>query len=390
MSEQTTTRRGGIMTHKQGGLLFKFTLLKFWEPENQPPPTIAEASAMIDLCMQWMRASSEDKPALRAALVRLVNNFFPDWDGASLAPRFGHRRGSTARKTPESGPAEAPQELPFPDQPTPAEDKPTRKAARPEPTETAEKPEPTPEPESTEPQPDPTPAEKGKAAQELRALIEAGIRNIWMYGPAGCGKTTIAKQAAEAMEIPCTILSCNAGTSPAEIVGFKYPEPRPSPVSRAISQPGIIVLDEMPMLDPSVAAVANALLANGEMETSTGHATRNPDCIIIACANTTGHGADRVYIGNNQLDGATLDRFTGGLMSVDYDRDYESENYDTDVCRWVWHLREVADRAKLRRIISTRAIIAGHALKRAGLDWKARIVQDWTPDERRAVGMLGA
>lgn len=385
MTTENTSGRGKLLTHKQGGLLFKFTLLKFWEPEENPPPTISEASDIIGACMEWMKArAADEKSAHKADIVRQVRKFFPEWDGSTLAPRF---RGGHKKTTSHNGHEN---EIPLPtgsspdDPSAPTEDEKTEQA-QPEPEE--DKKEENAEPEKHAEESAAPKAKPGKSKAELLALINAGIKNIWMHGPAGCGKTTIAKEAAAELEIPCTILSCNAGTSPAEIVGFKYPEPRPSPVSRAISQPGIIVFDEMPMLDPSVAAVANALLANGEMETSTGHATRHPECVIIAAANTTGQGADRVYIGNNQLDGATLDRFTGGLITVDYDRDYESAHYDAEVCAWVWALRDSAARARLRRIVSTRAIISGAALKAAGLDWKSKIVIDWTPDERRAAGL---
>lgn len=362
------------LTHKQGSTLFKFTGLKFWEPENNPPPTIKEASDMIGLCFQYIDKTNgpEQQEQFRAALVAMIRRWFSEWDG-----RIGWHGGSKKKK------AGSPATLPnFPgaqhNQPE----------ARPQPEherapERAPEPEPENEPESQH-EPATPPAAEDTAAQ-IQAKIRAGLRNLWLYGPAGTGKTTLCKLSAEALGVPYTLLSCSAGTSPSEILGHKFPEPRPSPVSRAVGMPGIVVFDEITMLDASVAAVANALLANGEIETSTGHVTRHPDCVIIATANTVGDGADRQYIGNNQLDAATLDRFTGGMLKVEYSHKYEAQ-YDAEVVAWVQRAREKCSALGLRRILSTRAIIAADMLKKAGHDWKSALVDTWTESERRAVG----
>ena len=82
-----------VLTHKQASCLFRFTLLKFWEPENTPPPTIGEASDMIGLCMKWLK-EKDNRAALKAQLVALVRRWFPDWTGDTLAPRFGARKKS--------------------------------------------------------------------------------------------------------------------------------------------------------------------------------------------------------------------------------------------------------------------------------------------------------
>lgn len=366
-----------IITHKQGGLLFRFTLLKFWEPESTPPPTVSEASRMIELCLAWSKARGDEsrRAAIKAELVGLVHKWFPDWDGSTLGARYvggGRKRKAAvpgAALPGFGGDGKAPEASAAPDQ----HDDDTAKE---EPEEPAEN------------EPETAPAERAKAAAAesrcdslgaVLALIGAGLDNLWLHGPAGTGKTTICKLVAEKLGLPCTILSCSAGTSPAEILGFKYPEPRPSPVSRAIGAPGIVVFDEIPMLDPSVAAVANALLANGELETSTGHVTRK--CIIIATANTIGTGSDRVYIGNNQLDGATLNRFAGGFVAVDYSADYESR-FDSEVVAFCQAARGVVKAHNLRRIVSTRDIIAADKLKRAGLDWRAAILATWSDTER--------
>jgi hypothetical protein len=218
------------------------------------------------------------------------------------------------------------------------------------------------------------------------AKIEAGHRNLWLHGPSGTGKSFMTRQVAKLLDMPLTLLSCNAGTSPGHFSGFEFPQPRHSVLTLAIQSEGIILLDEISMLDPQVGAVANAMLANDELGTSMGLVKRHPDCVIIATANTTGTGADRQYIGNNQLDASTLDRFKGGYMHVDYDHEWEKKNYDIEVCEYVWHLRTVINKNNLRRIASTRSIQSGVKDKQYGFEWRKDIVSEWTEDEKQLIG----
>jgi MoxR-like ATPase len=372
------------MTHKQGSFLFRLTGRKFWEPDNRPAPTMEEAGKLIDLCLKAMNG---DQDARRDAVV-IARRFFPDFDGQEIKKRFFRRSGNphTTHKGEGSG-REHHEETEHkteeqPELPQRAHDESQRPEHKPE--EPPRKPQEATKATKTR---EDKPLPKTKAMDDLLGLIEAGLANVWMHGPAGCGKTTICKAVAEHLGLPCTILSCSAGTSPGEFIGFRFPSPTPTAITEAIPQAGIIVLDEMPMLSPDVAAVANALLANGEIETVCGHRVRHQGCIIIATANTTGDGGNRQYIGNNQLDAATLDRFAGAFMAVDYDRDYESANYDGEVCRYAWKLRERVNDMKLRRVVSTRAIIAAHRLKAAGRDWKASFTATWTQDDKSACGV---
>lgn len=220
---------------------------------------------------------------------------------------------------------------------------------------------------------------------QLHKVIEAGIRNIWMVGPAGCGKSTMARNVAEAMNIPYLCISCGIGTSATEFLGYKYPERESTKFAEYYAKPSIILIDEMTALDPAVGQVLNAALANGEIETTTGIVRRNPECIIIATSNTFGNGASRQYVANNQLDASTIDRFIGGIIEVDYSVNYESQ-YDTDVVNYVWKLREIIKECNLRRIASTRMIQSGHVMKKAYFkNWKQMLITNWTDSEKEMV-----
>lgn len=220
---------------------------------------------------------------------------------------------------------------------------------------------------------------------QLKKIIEAGIRNVWMVGPAGCGKSTMARNVAKELDIPYLCISCGIGTSATEFIGYKYPNRESTKFAEYYAKPSIILIDEMTALDPAVGQVLNAALANGEIETTTGLVCRHPECIIIATSNTFGNGASRQYVANNQLDASTIDRFIGGIIEVNYSVAYESQ-YDTDVVNYVWKLREIIKECNLRRIASTRMIQSGHVMKKAYFkNWKDMLITNWTDSEKEMV-----
>ena len=221
---------------------------------------------------------------------------------------------------------------------------------------------------------------------KLKKLIEAGMNNIWMVGPAGCGKSTIARNIAKELDIPYLCISCGIGTSATEFTGYKYPTREATKFAEFYAKKSLILIDEMTALDPSVAQVINAALANGEIETTTGTVLRHSECIIVATSNTFGNGADRQYVANNQLDASTIDRFTGAIIEVDYSKKYESQ-FDQEVRDYIHLLRACIKINSLRRIASTRMIQAAEKMKKIGMsDWKDLLIINWSDTEKKIVG----
>lgn len=235
-----------------------------------------------------------------------------------------------------------------------------------------------PEPEPPKPQP---PKPEDKTLLSMLGMVKAGLRNIWLHGPAGCGKTTNAHALAEQLGVPCYVLSCSKDTDPCQIQGRRYPEAEEAPFSKYYESPSVLVLDEFTAVEADTAMLLNAALANGQFETSTKRVCRrHPDCVIVATSNTLGLGGDAIYNGNQRLDASTRDRFACGFIEVDYSKEYENK-FDPEVVAYATALREVIKRCDLQQICSTRSIINAHALKQAGLDWKSAMTSTWTKEE---------
>lgn len=158
---------------------------------------------------------------------------------------------------------------------------------------------------------------------------------------------------------------------------------------------GVFLLDEIDAADANVLLAINQALANGHLPVpnriESPQARRHPDFVLIAAANTFGNGANRMYVGRNQLDESTLDRFRIGQVVMDYDQQLEKSILgDRDLLQRLWTIRRKAADCQLRRVISTRFISKAATMKAAGWSREkivGQLVCGWTEDERTKVGV---
>lgn len=280
------------------------------------------------------------------------------------------------------------EELPSPPAPEPAPaPEPKEEPKQEEKEEPKPEPEPAPEPKPEAPKRKAKPKPKAPTIKDLTldklvAMVKAGLRNIWMHGPAGCGKTTLAAALADTLGVECYVLSCSKDTDPSQIQGRRYPNPEESKLTEYYEKPSVLVLDEFTSVEADTAMLLNSALANGYYETSAKRlAKRHPDCVIVATSNTLGLGGDATYCGNSRLDASTRDRFACGFVSVDYSAEYEKQ-FDKEVVSYANKLREVIKRNDLQQIVSTRTIIHANMLKRAGLEWMEAMTSTWSKEEK--------
>lgn len=150
-------------------------------------------------------------------------------------------------------------------------------------------------------------------------LVSAGL-NVWLHGPAGSGKTSIAAAVADALDLPHYAQSVCKQTSKSDLLGYKaggtgdYVR---TDLREAYEHGGVFLLDELDAGNANVFVVMNALMANDRASFPDGMVRRHPNFRLIAGANTIGMGANAQYVGREKLDEATRDRFV--LLDFPYD-----------------------------------------------------------------------
>jgi cobaltochelatase CobS len=195
---------------------------------------------------------------------------------------------------------------------------------------------------------------------------------VMMVGPAGCGKTTIGEHTAKALQLPFYITSTINDTH--ELIGFvdghgKYHD---TPFRNAYEHGGVWVGDEVDAWDAAALLAANSALANGicAFPDSPLPVRQHADFRAVMTANTYGTGADRMYVGRNELDAASLDRFA--MIEVDYDIELE-RMFAGDQHKWlehVWKVRKIVNEKRIRHVVSSRAIAKGARALANGMRWE--------------------
>lgn len=249
-----------------------------------------------------------------------------------------------------------------------------------------------------------------RSLASVLGLIEEGVENVYLVGPAGSGKTSLAADLAERLGREFGLLALSGGVTETHLLGRVLPKADgswgyvPSEFVRIYENGGVFLLDEIDAADPNVLVCVNAALANGFLVDGEGKVRRrHPETIIVAAANTFGTGPDAQYVGRNPLDAATRDRFVLAMTEVDYDSDLEiriatgilAERYGEDAERAARTLvgttvrvRKVIEESRMRRVVSTRfvvraakAIVAG----RGNAEILDRLLAGWSESESAKV-----
>jgi len=189
--------------------------------------------------------------------------------------------------------------------------------------------------------------------------------NVYLMGKAGTGKTYLAKAIAESiMGQPVFVINCSQWTSPIEIRGGQtikgYEEGQ---LIKAWKMGGVLILDELPKLDPNTAGILNDALAeaanqpkynkDGQVIESTipyitngrgekcykGEESKDKEYrfrfCVIGTGNTDMMNVGNKYGGNQRQDYSLVDRFAGSYYTIEQDALKEQTltyNYVYGVC----------------------------------------------------------
>jgi len=203
---------------------------------------------------------------------------------------------------------------------------------------------------------------KRKIFDLMLSDFEAG-NNVYLYGGAGTGKTFIAKEIANALNYKLITLNCNQFTSPLDIVGgqtiegyqegrlidaFGYTDARKEMNQRTgkYFSGAVLLLDELPKLDPNTAGVLNdglskikdpsertedGLEIKPEITNGRGQIITKGNVFVIATGNSLLNEADVNYEANFKQDLSLQDRFAGSTYELIIDPQYELDNLMSNI-----------------------------------------------------------
>jgi hypothetical protein len=192
--------------------------------------------------------------------------------------------------------------------------------------------------------------------------------NVYLYGPAGSGKTTVARKCAEAFGQQFYAMS--KVEDKYELLGFTTADGKTvrTPFREAYEHGGLALWDEFDASGENAVTALNMAIANKQCPFPDALVTMHPDFKLIAAGNTKLSGADHQYTGRNALDRATVDRFA----FLEFGYDTELERALATRAEWVEYVQSV--RAAIERLgvdclVSPRATIDGCNLLDGGEPW---------------------
>lgn len=211
--------------------------------------------------------------------------------------------------------------------------------------------------------------------------------NVYLLGKAGTGKTYMAEAIAQTiLRQKYYMINCSQWTSPIEIRGGQtikgYQE---GLLIKAWAEGAILILDELPKLDPNTAGLLNAALAEaakqplydskGKVIEGTVPTIVNgrgdkiakgqdqPDedmkyrFCVIATGNTDMMNVGNKYSGNNRQDYSLVDRFAGSFYYLEQNTEAEQKNtypYVFSVCN---AMRKFLDKRDALQSVSLRTML---------------------------------
>lgn len=202
--------------------------------------------------------------------------------------------------------------------------------------------------------------------------------NVYLYGGAGTGKTFVAETLASLLGWRLMTLNCNQFTSPLDILGGQtidgYQEGKLSMAwANEITHPDgrkekvdgcVLLLDELPKIDPNTAGILNDALAkvksykfrDGKIIPPTIQNGRNEvlslgNLFVIATGNVPLNTIDPDYEANFKQDLSLQDRFIGSTYEIFVDYQVEWDNVGNGFA-FIW-LFLVKVREKIKEVRAT-------------------------------------
>lgn len=200
--------------------------------------------------------------------------------------------------------------------------------------------------------PDRIPVEMDADLPEIFWVAKSDLEsnnNVYLYGGAGTGKTYISNELAKALNCTLITINCNQYTSPLEIIGGQtidgYQEGKlitawgnltksiENGVAEGMKEGTtgcLLLLDELPKIDPNTAGLLNDALAKAKdtgsksmIQNARGNSFEKKRFYCIATGNSKLNEESADYVANFRQDLSLQDRFAGSTYQVFVDLNVE-------------------------------------------------------------------
>lgn len=220
------------------------------------------------------------------------------------------------------------------------------------------------------------------ASEHRHAMFETVLRalharmHVWLPGPAGSGKSVLARQCFTALGYADPgrggIHLTGAIETPFQLLGYVSPNGDDrtlyTPFRKAWQNGGAFIFDDTDRSNPKALCAFNEALANRVCAFPDGVLEAHPDFRVAATANTYGLGGGADYVGAARLDAAFLTRFA--FLPVNYDEALERKIAGPGGAEWtgfVLAVRSAVSRLGIKHIVSPRSTYNGLAMLAAGM-----------------------
>jgi len=195
--------------------------------------------------------------------------------------------------------------------------------------------------------------------QRIVAKVSRG-NNVYLFGPAGSGKSHTAEQVAEALGLDFygqTTIQFAHDVRGYGDAGGNYQD---TPFYKAFAFGGLYFQDEYDRSNAEAAIVLNSALANGWYDFPiVGRVEAHPNFRFIAAGNTLMTGADEEYVTGQEIDASSRDRFAY-FFEIDYSHEVELHiaHGNEQIVSFVEDVRQAIKETGIKHVVSYRATAA--------------------------------
>ena len=193
----------------------------------------------------------------------------------------------------------------------------------------------------------------------IKAKVARG-NNVYLFGPAGSGKSHTAEQVAEALGLDFygqTTIQFAHDVRGYGDAGGNFQE---TPFYKAFAFGGLYFQDEYDRSNAEAAIVLNSALANGWYDFPiVGRVNAHPNFRFMAAGNTLMTGADEEYVTGQEIDASSRDRFAY-FFEIGYSHEVELHiaHGNEEIVNFVEDVRQAIKETGIKHVVSYRATAA--------------------------------